>query len=221
MEARDDLVCPRCGEPAGQNEYCQTCGLRLWEQAELPTRGEWEARRAASPGRSPSDGLPDQLRVRLRRLRAPRAVAAITIGALLSAALAAFSLLDKADQIPFCCSLGRDQPPPLSTRELEQSMGSEFKSRAPIGDPLVDVSIRGVSCTELIGGSECTVRSEVFGSPESEVTGSPDIYEIEYEVDVEGRCWSARASRLSITLALGGHASGPSPGNRRISDCVP
>ena len=35
-------VCPRCGSEAGQNEYCSTCGLHLWEEPELPTRKEWE-----------------------------------------------------------------------------------------------------------------------------------------------------------------------------------
>ena len=39
MEAR---VCPRCGNDAGDHEYCSTCGLHLWEQPELPTRSEWE-----------------------------------------------------------------------------------------------------------------------------------------------------------------------------------
>ena len=34
-------------EEAGEHNYCGTCGLRLAEQPELPTRAEWEA--AAKP----------------------------------------------------------------------------------------------------------------------------------------------------------------------------
>lgn len=37
-------VCPRCGSEAGEHEYCQTCGLHLTEQPELPTREQWEAK---------------------------------------------------------------------------------------------------------------------------------------------------------------------------------
>jgi hypothetical protein len=40
--AARDRVCPRCGSAAEQHEYCQTCGLHLFEQAELPTRQQWE-----------------------------------------------------------------------------------------------------------------------------------------------------------------------------------
>lgn len=40
-------VCPRCGSAAGQNEYCGTCGLNLFEQPELPTRVDWEGTQAA------------------------------------------------------------------------------------------------------------------------------------------------------------------------------
>ena len=39
-------VCPRCGEAAEDALYCATCGLHLYAQPELPTRDEWEARRA-------------------------------------------------------------------------------------------------------------------------------------------------------------------------------
>lgn len=40
-------VCPRCGSAAGDNEYCGTCGLHLFEQPELPTREDWERTQAA------------------------------------------------------------------------------------------------------------------------------------------------------------------------------
>ena len=44
-------VCPRCGEPAGKDEFCSKCGLNLWEQPELPTREEWEqAQSEEKPG---------------------------------------------------------------------------------------------------------------------------------------------------------------------------
>lgn len=38
-------VCPRCGAGVGEHEYCQTCGLHLTQQPELPTRAEWEESR--------------------------------------------------------------------------------------------------------------------------------------------------------------------------------
>lgn len=39
-------VCPRCGSEAHEQEYCQTCGLHLTQQAELPTRAQWEESQA-------------------------------------------------------------------------------------------------------------------------------------------------------------------------------
>lgn len=42
MEA--ELVCPRCGSPAGQRPYCSNCGLNLLEQDELPSAEQWRAR---------------------------------------------------------------------------------------------------------------------------------------------------------------------------------
>ena len=43
-------VCPRCGEAAGEEEYCQTCGLHLAVQPELPTAADW---RSASQSHGP------------------------------------------------------------------------------------------------------------------------------------------------------------------------
>jgi len=41
-----ERVCPRCGTAAGDNDYCSKCGFHLAEEAELPTKGQWEARQA-------------------------------------------------------------------------------------------------------------------------------------------------------------------------------
>jgi hypothetical protein len=52
-------VCPRCGSPARSDEYCQTCGLHLFAQPELPSRASWEAGDARTPIRaahSPTTG---------------------------------------------------------------------------------------------------------------------------------------------------------------------
>ena len=43
MIRQDVRVCPRCGEPAGEERFCTTCGLNLAELTEVPTRAEWEA----------------------------------------------------------------------------------------------------------------------------------------------------------------------------------
>lgn len=51
----DTRVCPRCGEVAAENEYCSTCGLHLFEQAELPTRRQWEERKTSA---EPQAALP-------------------------------------------------------------------------------------------------------------------------------------------------------------------
>ncbi len=40
-------VCPRCGEEAGEQRFCESCGLNLLEQPELPTRSAWEASQVA------------------------------------------------------------------------------------------------------------------------------------------------------------------------------
>ena len=42
MISQDVRVCPRCGEPAGEERFCTTCGLNLAELTEVPTRAEWE-----------------------------------------------------------------------------------------------------------------------------------------------------------------------------------
>lgn len=49
-------VCPRCGSPAHEHEYCQSCGLHLYAQPELPTLTEWEqgVRKWASTGSATS-----------------------------------------------------------------------------------------------------------------------------------------------------------------------
>jgi hypothetical protein len=39
-------VCPRCGSPGGETQFCGTCGLNLFEQPELPTRAQWDERQA-------------------------------------------------------------------------------------------------------------------------------------------------------------------------------
>ena len=39
-------VCPECGEPAGSQPFCASCGRNLSHQERLPTREAWEAERA-------------------------------------------------------------------------------------------------------------------------------------------------------------------------------
>lgn len=39
----DVRVCPRCGNPAGEQRFCAECGLNLSSQAQIPKRDEWEA----------------------------------------------------------------------------------------------------------------------------------------------------------------------------------
>jgi hypothetical protein len=50
------LVCPRCGEAAGEQRFCGQCGLNIAAQDELPTRAEWEARAAGAPASTPAAG---------------------------------------------------------------------------------------------------------------------------------------------------------------------
>jgi hypothetical protein len=50
IDRKTDRVCPRCGEAAGDVEFCGTCGLNLVERPELPTRPEWEAGARSGPG---------------------------------------------------------------------------------------------------------------------------------------------------------------------------
>jgi hypothetical protein len=38
-------VCPRCGEPAAEHQYCPTCGLHLLGESELSARTDWRASR--------------------------------------------------------------------------------------------------------------------------------------------------------------------------------
>lgn len=43
-------VCPECGEPAGTQPFCASCGKNLIHVERLPSRGEWEAGRARNVG---------------------------------------------------------------------------------------------------------------------------------------------------------------------------
>jgi ribosomal protein L37E len=52
MNEATDRVCNRCGERAGEQRFCSTCGLNLAAQPELPTRGEWETARSRYVRRS-------------------------------------------------------------------------------------------------------------------------------------------------------------------------
>lgn len=54
----DERVCPRCGEPAEPRGFCRTCGLNLWEQAELPRRSEWNPQAAAAAATAPAPAPP-------------------------------------------------------------------------------------------------------------------------------------------------------------------
>jgi hypothetical protein len=51
-------VCVRCGEAAGEQSFCGSCGLNLAAQTELPTRAQWEESRTreASPSALPPPG---------------------------------------------------------------------------------------------------------------------------------------------------------------------
>lgn len=51
------LVCPRCGEDAGEADYCAGCGLHLATQEQLPSRGAWLRREpdARAPVRRSGD----------------------------------------------------------------------------------------------------------------------------------------------------------------------
>jgi hypothetical protein len=54
VDRKTDRVCRRCGEAAGNVEFCGTCGLNLLECSELPTRAEWEAgSQIAGPAATP------------------------------------------------------------------------------------------------------------------------------------------------------------------------
>jgi|SRR5450755_4245460 hypothetical protein len=47
MTDESERVCARCGEPAGEANFCSSCGLNLAELLEIPTRAEWEVSNAA------------------------------------------------------------------------------------------------------------------------------------------------------------------------------
>jgi len=59
MTVPTERVCPRCGEPAGTQRFCRSCGLNLIAQREIPTRAEWGAA-SGTPVSSPGviDAVP-------------------------------------------------------------------------------------------------------------------------------------------------------------------
>jgi hypothetical protein len=76
----DARVCPRCGEAAGDNEYCQTCGLHLFAQPELPTREAWKAGSEARHGSDRSGaGKGERLLVDFPHARNAAALAALVL----------------------------------------------------------------------------------------------------------------------------------------------
>lgn len=50
-------VCPRCGEPAGDQRFCGDCGLNLGRLAQAPTRAEWLVRDLPRTNVAPRRGL--------------------------------------------------------------------------------------------------------------------------------------------------------------------
>jgi len=46
MTGRNERVCPRCGEPAGEQRFCPSCGLNIAAQPEMPSHDEWRADQA-------------------------------------------------------------------------------------------------------------------------------------------------------------------------------
>ncbi len=58
MTELDEMVCPRCGETAGEEQFCGSCGLNLSEQQEVPTRAVWEAWKASQTSSAGASKLP-------------------------------------------------------------------------------------------------------------------------------------------------------------------
>ena len=48
VESPMSLVCPECGQPAGSQPFCASCGRNLTHEERLPTLEEWEALQAIS-----------------------------------------------------------------------------------------------------------------------------------------------------------------------------
>lgn len=58
---RTTRVCPECGEPAGSQPFCSSCGRNLTQEPRLPTRAEWETAHPEdrpSPSAAPFAPLP-------------------------------------------------------------------------------------------------------------------------------------------------------------------
>lgn len=72
-------VCPRCGSPADRHEYCQTCGLHLFEQPELPTRAAWAEGGAAAQSPSSASARWEAAKAAVRN--ADRRLRLIVVGA--------------------------------------------------------------------------------------------------------------------------------------------
>jgi hypothetical protein len=71
-------VCPGCGEPAGTDRYCGTCGEHLAALAELPSRAEWlaaDARSATANATLGADQIPSGVDAASRPAPAPRITA--------------------------------------------------------------------------------------------------------------------------------------------------
>lgn len=78
---RERRVCPECGDPAGDQPFCQRCGRNLSQEERLPTRREWE--------KTHRDAAEADVQLARRRSRRRRwiAVPIVALLALLAAAV--------------------------------------------------------------------------------------------------------------------------------------
>ena len=111
--AKDARVCSRCGDPAGEDDYCQTCGLNLAEQRELPTRGEWE-RKKRPPVRS-SSGI-SLSAVRQWAVQLPRKAKFVLVGGLLAIVILIVILATSGNSYEGGCQDAVNSDPLLSAR---------------------------------------------------------------------------------------------------------
>lgn len=85
-------VCPECGESAGTQPFCGSCGKNLMHVERLPSREEWEARQArklgeTAPRAAAAIPRPVAERPRLVRIALPVAVPLAAIAAVVAIAL--------------------------------------------------------------------------------------------------------------------------------------
>ena len=175
-------VCSQCGEPAGDERFCRSCGFNVAAQPELPTRREWEAGKASQTATpSPDPASAARWSARLSLSGRPAAVIPVMAVVLLIAVA-----------LPGCGSAGggsgsRSQQTPDPSAQTCDSFGdlSGSQQDAVAAEWLQQNGQQSTSADAenmtLAGGKECSGNVVVGNNPSMDQIFSTALQNGDYQ----------------------------------------